>query len=241
MNSYPPSRLKSILLALLVTLIWSTSWVLIKIGLKEIPALTFAGLRYTLAFLCLIPFLFQKNNWKQVKKLRARAWAQLVLLGLVLYALAQGGQFLGLAYLPSVTVSLILNLTSLFVAFSAMILLKENPTWLQWIGVGLNLAGVIVFFYPGVFQSGQWLGILFVLVSLAANIGGALLGRSVNRSGEYSPLVVTVISMGFGSILMLITGLLTQGLPKISLTGWGIIALLAVVNTAFAFTVWNYI
>lgn len=241
LNSYPPSRLKSILLALLVTLIWSTSWVLIKIGLKEIPALTFAGLRYTLAFLCLIPFLFQKNNWKQVKKLRARAWAQLVLLGLVLYALAQGGQFLGLAYLPSVTVSLILNLTSLFVAFSAMILLKENPTWLQWIGVGLNLAGVIVFFYPGVFQSGQWLGILFVLVSLAANIGGALLGRSVNRSGEYSPLVVTVISMGFGSILMLITGLLTQGLPKISLTGWGIIALLAVVNTAFAFTVWNYI
>ena len=43
--------------ALFVTFLWSTSWVLIKIGLQDIPALTFAGLRYGLAFLCLLPFL----------------------------------------------------------------------------------------------------------------------------------------------------------------------------------------
>ena len=36
--------------ALLVTFLWSTSWVLIKIGFADIPPLTFAGLRYTLAF-----------------------------------------------------------------------------------------------------------------------------------------------------------------------------------------------
>jgi len=43
--------------ALLVTFLWSTSWVLIKYGLDEIPALTFAGLRYTAAFLILLPGL----------------------------------------------------------------------------------------------------------------------------------------------------------------------------------------
>jgi len=59
-----------VLLALLVTLIWSTSWVFIRIGLKDIPALTFAGLRYFFAFLFLIPFLFQKENINQVKSLR---------------------------------------------------------------------------------------------------------------------------------------------------------------------------
>jgi drug/metabolite transporter (DMT)-like permease len=236
----PPSRIKAILLALLITFIWSTSWVLIKLGLKEIPALTFAGLRYTLAFLCLIPFLLQKRIREEVKGLRGRDWVQFVLLGLVLYALAQGGQFLGLAYLPSVTVSLVLNLSALFVAFSAMLFLKENPSWLQWIGVGLNLAGVIVYFYPVAFQSAQWLGMVFVLISLVANIGGSLLGREVNRSGKHSPLLVTIISMGFGSILMLIAGLITQGMPRISLSSWGIIVLLAVVNTAFSFTVWNY-
>ena len=43
-------RLRAILQALLVTTLWSTSWVLVKIGLEDIPAVTFAGLRYFLAF-----------------------------------------------------------------------------------------------------------------------------------------------------------------------------------------------
>ena len=44
----------ALLQALLVTFIWSLSWVFIKIGLQGIPPITFAGLRYTLAFLCLL-------------------------------------------------------------------------------------------------------------------------------------------------------------------------------------------
>ena len=51
------SRFWAILLALFVTFLWSTSWILIKIGLKEIPALTFAGLRYLLGFFFLLPLL----------------------------------------------------------------------------------------------------------------------------------------------------------------------------------------
>ncbi len=49
----PRSHLVSVFQALFVTFLWSTSWILIKSGLDEIPALTFAGLRYTLAFLVL--------------------------------------------------------------------------------------------------------------------------------------------------------------------------------------------
>lgn len=234
-------HLNAVLLGLLITLIWSTSWVLIKIGLKEIPALTFAGIRYFLAFLCLTPFLFQKENRQQIKSFRSGDWLKLSLLGLVIYSFAQGFQFLGMAYLPSVTVSLLLNLTSLFVAFSSMFVLKENLNWLQWGGVGLNLLGVIIYFFPVSFQDSSLLGLLFVAISLAANIIGTVQGRDINRSGKYSALVVTVISMGIGSTLMLIAGVVTQGFPPISLTSWGIILLLAVVNTAFAFTMWNYI
>lgn len=238
--SRAPSRVKAILLALLVTFIWSTSWILIKIGLKEIPALTFAGLRYTIAFLCLVPFMFTRNARQEIKKLKAIDWVRFALLGVVLYALAQGGQFLALAYLPSVSVSLVLNLTSIFVAFMGIVLLQERPSILQWTGVGLNLFGILIYFYPGAFVSAELLGLLFAAVSLAANIGGTLLGRGVNRQQQFSPLLVTVISMGFGSILMLAAGLIFQGLPVISLASWGIILILAVVNTAFSFTVWNY-
>ncbi|HXV99759.1 MAG TPA: EamA family transporter, partial [Anaerolineae bacterium] len=56
------AHLKTILQALLVTFLWSTSWVLIKFGLRDIPALTFAGLRYSLAFLCLLPFVLSRTR-----------------------------------------------------------------------------------------------------------------------------------------------------------------------------------
>ena len=39
------SHLKTILQALLVTFLWSTSFVIIKKGLLEIPPLSFAGMR----------------------------------------------------------------------------------------------------------------------------------------------------------------------------------------------------
>jgi len=40
--------------------------------------------------------------------------------------------------------------------------------------------------------------------------------------------------------VLLVVGIYTQGLPSISVKGWAIIAWLAVVNTAIAFTLWNY-
>jgi drug/metabolite transporter (DMT)-like permease len=236
----PPSRIKAILLALLVTFIWSTSWIFIKIGLREIPAITFAGLRYTLAFICLLPFVLRKSELAQLGQLRRSEWIQLVILGIVYYALAQGAQFFGLVYLSSITVSLILNLTSLFVAVFGMLLIKEQPTLLQWFGIALNLVGVGVYFQPGAFGEGPLIGYVAAAISLLANVFGAILGRKMNLNGKLRPIPLTGVSMGIGAFLMLLTGLITEGLPAISLQSWGILLLLAVVNTAFSFTVWNY-
>jgi drug/metabolite transporter (DMT)-like permease len=236
-----PSRIKAILLAVVVTIIWSTSWVLIKIGLADIPAMTFAGLRYMLASLLFFPLLLKKDIRAQIKGLSARQWAVMVLLGVVLYTIGQGGQFLGLAYLPSVTVSLILNLSALFVAIVSSITIKERLTWLQWLGVMLNLAGVVIYFNPASNpMHGHWLGWLFAVLSLLGNSVGVIIGREVNRKARIHPIVITGISMTIGSALMLLTGILWQGLPPLSAQSIWIIVILAVVNTAVCFTIWNY-
>jgi len=72
--SKPSSHLTIIMLALFVTFLWSTSFVIIKIGLAEIPPLTFAGLRYTIAFICLLPFAFTKTNSSVIKNLEKIDW-----------------------------------------------------------------------------------------------------------------------------------------------------------------------
>jgi drug/metabolite transporter (DMT)-like permease len=234
------AHLGVVLQALLVTFLWSTSFVLIKMGLKDIPALTFAGLRYSLAFLCLLPLALRPGRLRSWGSLSGRGWARLIVLGLLFYAVTQGAAFLGLAYLPAVTVSLLLNFTTIVVALLGIFLLAEQPTVLQWSGVFVNILGIVIYFYPVVPPPGQVVGLIVMAVGVFANAGSSILGRQVNRDGNVPPLVVTIVSMGVGAVVLLVAGMLTQGLPRLSPIHWAVIGWLAVVNTAFAFTLWNH-
>jgi drug/metabolite transporter (DMT)-like permease len=233
-------HLTAVLQAFFVTFLWATSWVLIKIGLGDIPALTFAGLRYTLAFLCLLPFALRRPSLRALAGLDRRTWGRLLLLGVLYYAVTQGTQFIGLALLPAVTVTLLLSFTVVLVALMGIPLLGERPWAMQWVGVAVSIAGILLYFYPPLLPAGQVAGLLVVILGVVTNAMSALLGRSVNRQGALSPLLVTTVSMGTGALLLLGGGLLAQGLPRLSLLSWAIIGWLAVVNTALTFTLWNH-
>jgi drug/metabolite transporter (DMT)-like permease len=234
------SHLKAILLAVFVTFLWSTSFVIIKFGLAEIPPLTFAGLRYTIAFLCLLPFAFSKTNSVVIKKLGQKDWLKLILLGILFYAFTQGTQFVGLSLLPAVTVSLWLNFTPLIVAVMAIFLISEYPTTIQWIGVVLFVAGIFTYFFPINFSENQTTGLIVMTIGVIANSASAVLGRNINRETRINPIVVTVVSMGIGSFILLISGVVLQGLPQISIQNLLYLLWLAVINTALAFTIWNF-
>jgi drug/metabolite transporter (DMT)-like permease len=230
----------SIIQALFVTFLWSTSFIIIKWGLVEIPPITFAGLRYFLAFFCFLPFLFfRRTYFKEIKNLNSSQWKKLILLGFVFYAFTQSAQFLGLSLLPSVTVSLILNFTPIIVAFMGIFLLNEKPTSLQWIGSILFLMGILTYFLPISLLGNELVGILIMLIGVLANSGSAIIGRNINRNKNISPFVVTFISMGIGAIILLAVGLSMNEFPIISTTNWLFLIWLAAINTAFAFTLWN--
>ena len=232
-------RSRAVLQALFVTFLWSTSWVFIKMGLQDIPALTFAGLRYLLAFLCLLPFAIRRSELQLMRSLPTRGWVQVILLGLALYALTQGAQFLSLAYLPAITTSLVLSLTATVVALAGIPLLGERLGGIQWLGVCFNLAGIATFFFPFSLRHAPLVGLAVAFLGLLANAFSSILGRHINRQTTLSPLAVTVISMGIGAAVLMIVGLAFQGLPQLSLRSWLIILWLAAVNSAFAFTLWN--
>ena len=148
MTEHRSHHLRAIFQALLVTFLWSTSIILVKIGLKNIPALPFAGLRYIIAFRCLLPFMFRRERPASLRRLSAGAWIRLVTLGLLFYSVTQGAQFLSLFYLPAVSTSLLLRFTTVLVGLLGIALLKEIPTVIQWGGTSLNVLGVLLYFYP---------------------------------------------------------------------------------------------
>ena len=222
-----------------MTFLWSTSFIIIKWGLVEIPPITFAGLRYILAFLCFIPFVINKKYILEIKQLKSVQWKKLILLGFIFYTVTQGAQFLGLSLLPSVTVSLMLNFTPLIVAIMGIFLLNEKPSILQWAGAILFIFGIITYFFPISLIGSQTIGLIIMLIGVLANAASAVIGRDINRDKNISPIVVTFISMGIGALVLLIIGLIISGFPVISLKTWLFIIWLAAINTAFAFTLWN--
>jgi len=214
--------------------------VLIKFGLEEIPALTFAGLRYSLAFLILAPFVLGVRELRDsLTGLSTAGWLRLVALGLLFYTLTQGAQFVGLVYLPAVTVSLFLSFTPALVALMGIPLLAESPTPAQWGGMLIYLIGALVYLLPVEIPLAA-AGLAAAVIGLLANAGSSILGRFVNREENLHPLVVTVVSMGVGALALMAVGLTSQGLPQLSWKSWGIILWLAVINTAVAFTLWNH-
>jgi drug/metabolite transporter (DMT)-like permease len=98
---------------------------------------------------------------------------------------------------------------------------------------------VLIYFYPASLPAGQAVGLIVAVVGVLANALSAVLGRYVNRDGSVDPMTITLVSMGVGALVLLAAGLLLQGLPRLSAASWAIILWLAVVNSAFAFTLWN--
>jgi drug/metabolite transporter (DMT)-like permease len=226
--------------ALFVTFLWSTSWVLIKLGLSDdLPPLTFAGLRYSLAAVVLGGVLATSPGSR--RQLAATSWparGRLIALGLVMYALTQGAQFVGLDLLPAATLSLLLSFTPVVVTLGSGRMVGEGAGVRQWVGMVVAAGGAAIYLGSDIRVTSA-LGLGVGLVGLASNAGASLLGRVVNRDAALSPLAVTAPSMAVGGTVTLVTGLLMDGLPHLTLTTWAIVIWLAVVNTAFAFTLWN--
>jgi len=219
---------RALLQALFVTFLWSTSWILIKVGLKDIPPLTFAGLRYSLAFLCLCPVvLASRSRRSELQRLRGTDWVQLLVLGLIYIAITQGAQFIALSYLPATTLTLLINLSVVIIALLGSLMLAERLGMRQWGGIAIFFVGVILYFFPVDLPAGERLGLL------------AVLGRRINRSAHINPIIVTFVSIGIGAAILLVVGIAQSGWPQLALQSWLLILWLAAVNTAFAFSLWN--
>lgn len=239
------------MLALLVTFLWSTSFIITKwVYAAGVGPLTLSGLRYSLAALVLFPFWWLERRRAGVSAPAAAPapepgatrwgipWFIPLLLGLTGYTLTQGGQNIGLYYPNATQVSLILGIhNNLQVLLWSALLMREWPTRLQGLAIVGALGGVLLYYYPwdlGVFD---FLGVLPVL---AAGVGYALWivgNRRFVRGG--SALNLTWRSMSWGGGALLLLALVREGLPQLSPQALGWILVLAVANTALAFTLWT--
>lgn len=231
-----PSRLAAVGEALLVNIVWASSFVFVKIALRELGPLTIGGLRYFLGFVVLLPFLLRRAP---LARLTVRAWMRLLILGVCAYTLGNGATFWALQYLSATTVSFLMSLVTLLVLFGGVIWLREIPGPLQVVGVLVALGGMALFFSGGL-RAGEPLGLVIAALGLLAFAAFGLLGRDSAREGETDTLTLTAIPLALGGGLLLLIALPLEGLPRASLPVWGLVLWLAAVNTALGYFIYNH-
>jgi drug/metabolite transporter (DMT)-like permease len=228
----------AVLQGLLVTFLWSSSYVLVKIGLIDLSPFFFATVRYTIAFALLLLLLIVRGNAHF--NYDGKQLVYLVVTGLMGYTFAQGLNFVGLSLLPAVSVSFLLNFTPLFVTLIEFVFLRVTISKIQIMGMLTSLFGAYIFF-PVEFSMEELYGIIIVIVSGVAWASYMVLTRFYQSTQKFDSLIFTTSTMGVGSLGLMGLTLFFEGLQQLHASNFLIIVWLGLVNTAFAFFLWNHV
>ena len=240
-----PSRRTAMALGILVTFLWATSVVLIRIGLTEedLPPLGFAGVRFSLAAVVLLALAWPRLRASRVWSADPRSLSIAVIYGLLIFCVAQIGFVLALGDLSAATVGLLMGLAPVVTAVMTMRSDNERASLIQIVGIGVLVAGVVAYFGVDLPAGGLSVALLAgISIPLVAGVGFSI-GRylAIDARRLYGgPLGLTAVAMTAGGFSLLVMALLTEGIPDLSLRAWSLIVWLALVNTALTYTIWTH-
>lgn len=234
--------MKARLVWLILCFIWGSTWLFIKLGLENLPPLTFAGIRFVIA--CTI--LFAVIRFRRIQLPRSQAdWILLAVTGVLSFSLNYGLLFWGEQYISSGLAAL---LQATIPAFGLVIahfyLPGERMTWAKILGVALGVCGVgVVFSSQLSVAGGKALAgcIALVLSSFFVAYSNVLVKA---RAQNLDPAILAAGQMFFGMIPLLVIGIPLEGSPlKFDWTPMAVIAMfyLAVVGSVIAFLLYYWL
>jgi drug/metabolite transporter (DMT)-like permease len=140
---------------LLVTLIWGSTFVMVKDAVADYPVFSFLALRFAVAALVLLPFVVLRQRNARAKTLggkvppqHLRTSAPLLLhasapflIGVALFA-GYAFQTAGLHLTTPAKAGFITGLSVVIVPLFAALILRQSPARNAWLGVGLAVVGL---------------------------------------------------------------------------------------------------
>jgi drug/metabolite transporter (DMT)-like permease len=227
------SRSTALSLYVLLVIIWSSTWVAIKIGLEDAPALLGAGIRFAAAGLLLLGFAAARR--RSLKTDRTLA----ITLGLVPFAFCYGLVYWGEQYIPSGLTAVLFGVMPLYTAIFAALLLQDEPLRARLLaGVALALAGLALAFVESLELGSEDRAALGALAVVLSPLGAALGNVAIKRrAGELDAIVVNGWGMLVGGALLLAGSAVSEDWADAtwSAQALGSILYLAVIGSAVAF------
>lgn len=240
--------------AVLVTLLWSTSYILNKLAFQSnIGSFTLAGLRYAVSAVTLllvravymrpnIPKYVEDTSTAQSDKQHSGIkFAHILLLGVTGYLMAQGLQYAGQMLITPTQTSMVLavgNTTALVVL--DVLWLREIRGQFSFFGIAAGIVGVALFYYPWNFEVGSLNGVVLTLTSCIGYAVHLALSRYLLKTGKAKTGDLVFWPMIIGAVGMLVVGIIFEGMPSFSWSLVGIVLWLGTINGSLAFSLWTW-
>jgi O-acetylserine/cysteine efflux transporter len=223
-----------LLTAVFVALVWGLNFVVIKLGLQELPPLLFSALRFTVAAL---PWVFLVG--------RPQApWRIILAIGLFLGLLKFSALFIGMDLgMPAGLASLTLQAQAFFTVLFAALWLNERPTPRQLAGIAVAFAGLgLIALEFGAVPQGI-VGLALVILA-AAFWGIANLFMKEARGANALNLIVWVslippLPLLLVSLLLDGPAAVTAALAGLDWTGIGAVLYIGLGATIVGFGLWG--
>jgi drug/metabolite transporter (DMT)-like permease len=218
--------------------IWGSTWLAIKVGLRDLPPITFAGVRFVIAAAVLFGVI-------AIRRIRlpwaGRDWRLLIYTGFLTITVNYAFVFWGEQYISSGLAALLNATIPLFgLPLAHRYLASEPLTTRKIAGVLLGLVGVLVVF--GAELTGGplafWAGAGIVVASLSGAQGSVLMKA---RGSHLDPAVTAGVQMAAGCVPLLVVGIALEGNPlafhwtAVSVAALGYLALVGSVVAFLAY------
>jgi drug/metabolite transporter (DMT)-like permease len=215
-------------------LLWSSTFLFIRLGLLEIPPFTFAWARLAIALAVMSPVAIMRG---EIRKTPGRDVLRIAAAGLLLLGANYGLVFWGAQFVPSGLVAILLSGTPILALAFGWALGRERVTIRKALSLALAVGGVIAIFGSEA-RTSRPEAIAGTIAVFAASACIALAYVWMKGYGKrLSPLSVTVLQSAAGLVVLGGLGIFAEGLPeptRWSATAWSALGYLALGGSVFA-------
>jgi drug/metabolite transporter (DMT)-like permease len=227
------------LLMILLSLIWGSSFILMKRGLVDFSSDQVAGIRMAVSFLCLFPFVMFHAS-----KIKKYQWKYIFATGLLgncipafLFTAAQ-------THVPSFIAGMLNSLTPVFTIAIGYFVFKTEVTFNKIAGVVLGLLGAIGLIMAssgGAIGTVSWYAILIVIACAGYGMSVNIIRNKLHDVASLHISGFALLLVGPPSAIYVLTTDFTHRLSSNphALVSLGYIFVLAIFGTAISIVIFN--
>lgn len=234
-----PSKRLQYAAFILLCCIWGSTWMAIRVLVRDVPPLWGAGLRFAIAAVMLMV-------WVGARRLplpaTPRQWRANLVLGLTMMAAPYGLLFWAEQHITSSMTAVMFACLPLFVAFFTPLMSEHSVPSRALVSMFVGATGLGILFYRDLSATPETIfGGLAVIAAVISSSWSSLYAKKENAGMH--PVVSTTLQLTIGAaLLFLASGVMEAGREsRWTGTAWASLWFLAVVGSGVAFAVYYWL